>query len=142
MIWFLLALASVVLWVLLAIGLMVDGGGVSRRRPAVPGFRPPAEQHVTETSQSGGAEKVSSVHHLIDRTLACIRDIESDHRYSAVSADSRYFGAYQFDSRTWGSVGGRGDPSAAAPSEQDYRAALLLLRRGLKPWPSADGCAA
>jgi hypothetical protein len=46
-----------------------------------------------------------------------------------------YWGAYQFDVPTWASVGGRGLPSLAPPLEQDYRAVVLLQRRGTAPWP-------
>lgn len=46
-----------------------------------------------------------------------------------------YRGKYQFDARTWRSVGGRGDPARAAEPEQDYRAWLLLRRSGTAPWP-------
>lgn len=72
--------------------------------------------------------------------LACIRAIESGGDYSAVSSSGKYRGAYQFDSQTWRSVGGIGQPNLASPSEQDYRATLLLQSRGLQPWPPARHC--
>lgn len=68
-------------------------------------------------------------------TLARIRACESGGNYSIVSASGRYRGAYQFDTLTWRSVGGSGDPAAATPAEQDYRALLLLRMRGTRPWP-------
>jgi peptidoglycan hydrolase CwlO-like protein len=68
-------------------------------------------------------------------TLARIRQCESGGNYSIVSSSGRYRGAYQFDASTWRSVGGAGDPAAAAPAEQDYRALLLLRQRGTRPWP-------
>lgn len=64
------------------------------------------------------------------RTRAC----ESDGRYGTNTGNG-YYGAYQFDLPTWASVGGRGNPAAAAPLEQDYRAVVLLRRRGPSPWP-------
>lgn len=67
-------------------------------------------------------------------TLAVIRQRESGGRYDAVSATGKYRGAYQFDQRTWESVGGTGDPAAASPEEQDARAAELMRRRGTQPW--------
>lgn len=67
--------------------------------------------------------------------LAKIRRCESGGNYSIVSASGRYRGAYQFDYRTWAGVGGSGDPAAASPAEQDYRALLLLRARGSRPWP-------
>ncbi len=68
-------------------------------------------------------------------TLTRIRRCESRGNYSIVSASGRYRGAYQFDFTTWRGVGGSGDPAAASPSEQDYRALLLLRLRGTRPWP-------
>lgn len=68
-------------------------------------------------------------------TLAKIRWCESRNNYTIVSASGRYRGAYQFDRTTWGGVGGVGDPAAASPAEQDYRALLLLRMRGTRPWP-------
>jgi hypothetical protein len=66
--------------------------------------------------------------------LDTIKARESGGRYNAVSRTGKYRGAYQFDSRTWQSVGGSGDPAAASPSEQDSRAAALYARRGSQPW--------
>lgn len=68
-------------------------------------------------------------------TLARIRQCESRGNYSIVSSTGRYRGAYQFDVTTWRAVGGTGDPAAASPQEQDYRALLLLRMRGTRPWP-------
>jgi hypothetical protein len=68
-------------------------------------------------------------------TLARIRACESGGNYSIVSASGRYRGAYQFDYSTWAAMGGTGDPAAASPAEQDYRALLLLRQRGTRPWP-------
>ncbi len=69
-------------------------------------------------------------------TLAAIRECESGGDYGAVSASGKYLGAYQFDQRTWQSVGGTGSPAAASPAEQDARAAELMARRGTQPWPT------
>lgn len=63
-----------------------------------------------------------------------LRHCESTNNYSAVSASGKYRGAYQFDLRTWRSVGGTGDPAAASRFEQDYRAYRLYLARGWQPW--------
>ena len=72
-------------------------------------------------------------------TLTRIRACESSGNYSIVSASGRYRGAYQFDYATWAGVGGSGDPAAAPPAEQDYRALLLLRQRGTRPWPNCGG---
>jgi Transglycosylase-like domain len=68
-------------------------------------------------------------------TLESIAVCESGGDPTAVSADGIYRGKYQFDSGTWASVGGSGDPAAASAAEQDYRAALLYSRGGSSPWP-------
>lgn len=60
---------------------------------------------------------------------------ESGGDYTIVSSTGRYRGAYQFDQRTWESVGGVGDPAAAPPAEQDLRARILFERRGARAWP-------
>jgi hypothetical protein len=68
-------------------------------------------------------------------TLDAIAACESGGDPTAVSSDGSYRGKYQFDYGTWESVGGHGDPAAAAEAEQDYRAALLYSRSGSSPWP-------
>jgi hypothetical protein len=68
-------------------------------------------------------------------TLSAIASCESGGDPTAVSADGAYHGKYQFDSGTWASVGGSGDPAAAPEAEQDYRAALLYAAGGSSPWP-------
>ena len=68
-------------------------------------------------------------------TLEAIAACESGGDPTAVSSDGTYRGLYQFDFGTWESVGGEGDPAAASPAEQSYRAALLYSRSGSSPWP-------
>jgi Transglycosylase-like domain len=68
-------------------------------------------------------------------TLEAIASCESGGNPTAVSSDGSYRGKYQFDYGTWASVGGSGDPAAAAEEEQDYRAALLYAQAGSSPWP-------
>jgi Transglycosylase-like domain len=60
----------------------------------------------------------------------------------AVDPSGRYGGLYQFDSRTWHSLGGRGLPQDASPGEQTDRARELYQRRGLAPWPACGPRAA
>jgi hypothetical protein len=67
--------------------------------------------------------------------LARLAWCESTNNPRAYSPAGPYFGLYQFDLRTWASVGGRGLPSNASRLEQSFRAVLLLLRRGTAPWP-------
>jgi peptidoglycan hydrolase-like protein with peptidoglycan-binding domain len=68
--------------------------------------------------------------------LEQIAQCESGGDPTAVSADGRYFGKYQFSRATWRSVGGAGNPAMASESEQDRRAAILYERRGAAPWPN------
>ena len=68
-------------------------------------------------------------------TLEAIAACESGGDPTAVSSDGTYRGLYQVDQGTWESVGGNGDPAAASPAEQSYRAALLYSRSGSSPWP-------
>jgi lysozyme family protein len=67
--------------------------------------------------------------------LARIAQCESGGDPTAVSADGRYFGKYQFSRATWRRMGGRGNPARAPESEQDQRAAMLYEREGPAPWP-------
>ena len=71
--------------------------------------------------------------------LARIRSCESGSNYQARSSSGRYRGAYQFDHATFASVGGKGDPAAASPAEQDRRARLLYAQRGKAAWPVCAG---
>jgi resuscitation-promoting factor RpfA len=68
---------------------------------------------------------------------ARLRQCESGGRYGIVSANGRYYGAYQFDLGTWRSVGGPGMPHKASPAEQDFRALYLYRMRGWQPWSCA-----
>ena len=67
--------------------------------------------------------------------LARIAQCESGGDPTAVSADRRYFGKYQFSRATWRAVGGRGNPARAPEAEQDQRALTLYEREGTTPWP-------
>jgi hypothetical protein len=69
-------------------------------------------------------------------TLARIAQCESGGDPTAVSADGRYRGKYQFSRATWRAMGGKGDPAAAPESVQDRMAARLLAARGTSPWPN------
>jgi hypothetical protein len=83
-----------------------------------------APKAVTASAGSGSA------------TLAKIARCESGGDPSAVSADGRYRGKYQFTRATWRAMGGSGDPAAAPEAEQDRRAAALLAAQGTAPWPA------
>ena len=80
----------------------------------------------------GGAAAGSAGHPVLRRIAAC----ESGGDPSAVSADGRYRGKYQFSRATWRYMGGTGDPARASEAEQDRRAAKLLAQAGTSPWPN------
>ncbi|MGW0626550.1 ubiquitin-like domain-containing protein [Streptomyces sp. NPDC002758] len=60
---------------------------------------------------------------------------ESGGRPHTVDRSGTYGGLYQFDTRTWRNLGGKGRPQKASAAEQTYRAKKLYLRRGTSPWP-------
>ncbi len=60
---------------------------------------------------------------------------ESGGRPGAVDPSGTYGGLYQFDTRTWQSLGGSGRPQDAPAAEQTYRAKKLYVQRGASPWP-------
>ncbi|WP_323139589.1 MULTISPECIES: ubiquitin-like domain-containing protein [unclassified Streptomyces] len=60
---------------------------------------------------------------------------ESGGRPAATDASGTYGGLYQFDVRTWQSLGGSGRPQDAPGPEQTYRAKKLYVQRGATPWP-------
>jgi soluble lytic murein transglycosylase-like protein len=68
-------------------------------------------------------------------TLNAIAACESGGDPTAVNP-AGYYGKYQFDTGTWASVGGSGNPAEASEAEQDYRASLLYSRVGASPWPA------
>ena len=91
---------------------------------------------------------IAEINDLADRELAKngfiepteqhwsnLRFCESTDNYTAESANGLFYGAYQFEPRTWRTVGGTGNPAHAPPEEQDARARLLYSRRGDQPWP-------
>ena len=88
-----------------------------RREAREPDFAPPEQYGVSQA------------------TLESIAACESGGDPTAVSSDGAYRGKYQFDTGTWSSMGGSGDPAAAAEAEQDMRAAMLYAQSGSSPWP-------
>lgn len=60
---------------------------------------------------------------------------ESGGRPGAVDPSGTYGGLYQFDTRTWHTLGGTGRPQDAPAAEQTRRAKKLYMRRGTTPWP-------
>ncbi|MFE7122216.1 G5 domain-containing protein, partial [Streptomyces sp. NPDC057654] len=60
---------------------------------------------------------------------------EAGGRPNAVDPSGTYGGLYQFDTRTWHTLGGSGRPQDAPAGEQTFRAKKLYVSRGASPWP-------
>ena len=67
--------------------------------------------------------------------FARLRMCESGGNYSTNTGNG-YYGAYQFDQRTWNGLGLTGRPSDAPAATQDQAAARLQAQRGWSPWPA------
>jgi peptidoglycan hydrolase-like protein with peptidoglycan-binding domain len=108
-------------------GLTVDGivGPMTSAALGLGGAAAPRSSGAAPGAASGAASG----------TLARIAQCESGGSPTAVSADGRYRGKYQFSRATWRAMGGTGDPARAPEAEQDQRAAALLARAGTSPWP-------
>jgi soluble lytic murein transglycosylase-like protein len=101
----------------------------ARQRLIAANRRLRAENRRLRAAMSKGGVTAPSAH------LRAIAACESGGDPDAVSGGGLYRGKYQFDMRTWHSVGGRGDPADAPEIEQDWRAFLLYEQRGAQPWP-------
>lgn len=86
----------------------------------------------TATTVATAARGGSGASPVLQRIARC----ESGGDPTAVSADRRYRGKYQFSRATWRYMGGTGDPAMASEAEQDRRAAKLLAQAGTSPWPN------
>jgi lysozyme family protein len=123
-----------------ALGIPADGIYGRQTRRAVRRFQRAHGLHVdgiagpaTLTALGIRAHKASSEDPAV--VLERIAQCESGGDPTAVSANHRYFGKYQFSRATWRAVGGTGNPAKAPEAEQDSRALTLYQREGTKPWP-------
>ena len=124
-------------------GLTADGivGPMTRRAL---GLRPFSRDSVVRPDRGSGGGGAPAGEAPVDeespvklpRVLREIAECESGGDPTAVSADGRYRGKYQFDRATWRSSGGRGsDPAEASEAHQDRIALRLYRERGTDPWP-------
>ncbi|MGW1268132.1 ubiquitin-like domain-containing protein [Streptomyces sp. NPDC002491] len=93
--------------------------------------REPREQRV----RVGTKPLPSSVRGADGLDWRALAACESGGRPGAVDPSGTYGGLYQFDTRTWQSLGGSGRPQDASAAEQTLRAKKLYVRRGASPWP-------
>ncbi|ANP55574.1 uncharacterized protein YabE (DUF348 family) [Streptomyces griseochromogenes] len=97
--------------------------------------RKPSKQ-VVKVGTKPRPKSVQGADHLDWHGLAVC---ESGGRPGAVDPSGTYGGLYQFDARTWHSLGGLGRPQDATAEEQTFRAKRLYVRRGASPWPHCGG---
>ena len=64
-----------------------------------------------------------------------LRLCESGNRYN-VNTGNGYYGAYQYDLRTWNNYMGYARPDLAPAEVQDAKAQDTQARRGWSPWPA------
>jgi hypothetical protein len=69
--------------------------------------------------------------------FAALRGCESGGNYR-INTGNGFYGAYQFDLRTWHGLGYGGLPSSASPATQDRAAEQLQAARGWEPWPACS----
>jgi hypothetical protein len=86
------------------------------------------------SSSSSRSAHAGSARSLLEQIAQC----ESGGDPTAVSADGRYRGKYQFTRATWRAMGGSGDPARASEATQDRMALALYRARGLSPWPACS----
>ena len=124
-----------------ALGIPADGIAGPQTRRAIKRFQRSkgltvdgviGPQTLAALGIDAGATQSSAPSDLLARIAQC----ESGGDPTAVSADGRYRGKYQFSRATWRAMGGSGDPAEAPESEQDAMAAKLLAARGTSPWPN------
>ncbi|MEU8221635.1 transglycosylase family protein [Kribbella sp. NPDC048915] len=87
----------------------------------------------TKSSRSEDRPRTSGKANL-SGAWAKVANCESSGNPRAVNP-AGYYGLFQFDLRTWRSVGGSGNPAKASAAEQLMRAKKLYAQRGASPWP-------
>ncbi|WP_374194605.1 ubiquitin-like domain-containing protein [Streptomyces sp. ISL-63] len=90
---------------------------------------------VSRVVRTGTRQRPASVAGADGLNWSALAACESGGRPGAVDPSGTYGGLYQFDTRTWQSLGGSGRPQDAPAAEQTYRAKKLYVQRGASPWP-------
>ncbi|MDX2776680.1 ubiquitin-like domain-containing protein [Streptomyces caniscabiei] len=82
-----------------------------------------------------GAKLTNTFNGSFAEALARLRSCEGSY---TSNTGNGYYGAYQFDIRTWGGYGGYANASLAPPEVQDQKAWETYQRRGWQPWPACS----
>jgi Transglycosylase-like domain len=90
-----------------------------------------------ETTKEASSSSSSSSNSGLDAAFAALRKCESGGNYK-INTGNGYYGAYQFDPKTWRALGYSGLPSDAAPEVQDEAARKLLAKAGWGQWPACS----
>jgi Transglycosylase-like domain len=91
----------------------------------------------TSDTKAPAQAKENSSNANLDAAFAALRKCESGGNYK-IATGNGYYGAYQFDPRTWRSLGYTGLPSDAPPEVQDEAARKLLAKAGWGQWPACS----
>jgi resuscitation-promoting factor RpfA len=91
---------------------------------------------VSDTIAAGDANE-SVTNASLDAAFAALRKCESGGNYKTATGNG-YYGAYQFDPKTWRALGYAGLPSDAPPEVQDEAARKLLAKAGWGQWPACS----
>lgn len=82
-----------------------------------------------------GAKVDSTANGGFAGALAQLRSCEGSY---TSNTGNGYYGAYQYDLRTWANYGGYANASLAPPAVQDEKAWQTYKSRGWSPWPSCS----
>ena len=111
-----------------------SGAHLDKLIEAVPDLRKDVEKAEKEQAAAPAEGDHGLTGGVSQSTLDSIAACESGGDPAAVNA-AGYYGKYQFDTQTWASVGGSGNPAEASEAEQDMRASMLYAQSGSSPWP-------
>ena len=107
---------------------MKNGAEVSRKEIASVVIKEPKKQ-----VEIVGTKSSNTFSGSFSEALARLRSCEGSYKSNTGNG---YYGAYQFDKRTWGKYGGYEVASEAPPSVQDEKAWETYKARGWQPWPT------
>ena len=107
---------------------MKNGVEVSRKEIASVVTKDPKKQ-----IEIVGTKSSTSFSGSFSEALARLRSCEGNYKSNTGNG---YYGAYQFDKRTWGNYGGYELASDAPAAVQDEKAWQTYKARGWQPWPT------